>query len=339
LKAFLDRLTLQQRSVERSADGGDDIDEQVVEHGPERLLPKVSVDLGARYDAGVRAANPWLERRVIAYAHQGGAWECPSSTLFAIRQARAAGATGIELDVHATADMELVVCHDATVDRTTNATGRIAEHTLAELRAMDNSFWFIPGADVTPGHPPGDYPYRGRAPADRAFGIATLREVLEEFPGVVLNLDIKQTAPLVPAYEPALAALLEEFGRTDDVIVASFLDQATEAFAALAPQVPVSAGTLATAEFWRAVHAGAEPPPTAAVAFQVPERQGDLLVADERFLQAAHSRGLAVHVWTVNDTEAMQRLVDLGVDGIISDRPTALSSVLAARQVAWSGAV
>ena len=69
----------------------------------------------------------WLERRLIAYAHQGGAWESPSSTLFAIDRAVAAGATGIELDVHATADGELVVCHDATVDRTTAATGNIAE--------------------------------------------------------------------------------------------------------------------------------------------------------------------------------------------------------------------
>jgi glycerophosphoryl diester phosphodiesterase len=90
--------------------------------------------------------SPWLDRRVIAYAHQGGAWESPSSTLFAIEQALAAGATGIELDVHATADGELVVCHDATVDRTTPATGNIAAFTLAELRQLDFSFWFIPGA-------------------------------------------------------------------------------------------------------------------------------------------------------------------------------------------------
>ena len=114
----------------------------------------------------------WLERRLIAYAHQGGAWESPSSTLFAIDRAVAAGATGIELDVHATADGELVVCHDATVDRTTAATGNIASFTLAELRQLDFSYWFIPGADVTPDRPEADYPYRGRAPEDPHFGIA-----------------------------------------------------------------------------------------------------------------------------------------------------------------------
>ena len=88
---------------------------------------------------------------MIAYAHQGGAWESPSSTCFAIRRALEAGATGIELDVHATSDGQLVVCHDATVDRTTDGTGEIADLTLAELRGLDNAYWFVPGADVTPG--------------------------------------------------------------------------------------------------------------------------------------------------------------------------------------------
>jgi glycerophosphoryl diester phosphodiesterase len=283
----------------------------------------------------VSEASGWLERRVIAYAHQGGAWESPSSTLHAIAHALEAGATAVELDVHATADGELVVCHDATVDRTTASRGTIASFTLAELREMDFSYWWIPGADVTPGRPAGDYPFRGRAPADPSFGIATLREVLERFPGVVLNLDIKQTAPVVAPYEESLARLLAEFGRRDDVIVASFLDPATDAFRRLAPSVPTSAGTMATAEAWRAVQAGDDVPAMDAVAFQVPERQGDLVVVDERFVAAAHRAGKAVHVWTVNDTESMERLVALGVDGIISDRPTTLCGVLASQGVAW----
>jgi glycerophosphoryl diester phosphodiesterase len=285
----------------------------------------------------VSAESVWLERRVIAYAHQGGAWESPSSTLHAIRHALAAGATAIELDVHATADGELVVCHDATVDRTTEASGTIASFTLEELRRLDFSYWWIPGADVTPGRPGEEYPFRGRAPGDRSFGIATLREVLEGFPDVVLNLDIKQTAPAVAPYEEALASLLAEYGRIDDVIVASFLDPATDAFRRFAPEVPTSAGTIATAEAWRAVQAGEPLPETPAVAFQVPERQGDLVVVDEPFVEAAHRAGMAVHVWTVNDAESMQRLLGLGVDGIISDLPTTLSGVLSAAGVAWDG--
>jgi glycerophosphoryl diester phosphodiesterase len=283
----------------------------------------------------VGGGSVWLERRVIAYAHQGGAWESPSSTLHAIRHALDAGAPAIELDVHATADGELVVCHDATVDRTTDRTGTIASFTLEELRQMDFSYWWIPGADVTPGRPPDEYPFRGRAPGEPSFGIATLREVLEQFPGVVLNLDIKQTAPVVAPYEAALARLLREYGRRDDVIVASFLDAATDAFRTHAPDVPTSAGTIATAEAWRAVQAGEPMPVTPTVAYQVPERQGDLLVVDERFVASAHDAGKAVHVWTVNDTESMERLIDLGVDGIISDLPTTLCGVLVGRHTAW----
>ena len=91
---------------------------------------------------------------------------------------------------------------------------------------------------------------------------------------------------MVTPYEESLAKLLAEFGRTDDVIVASFLDQATDAFRQFAPQVPTSAGTVATAEAWRAVQAGEPMPEIPAVAYQVPERQGDLVVADERFVAA-----------------------------------------------------
>jgi glycerophosphoryl diester phosphodiesterase len=257
--------------------------------------------------------------------------------LFAITRALAAGATAIELDVHATADGELVVCHDATVDRTTGASGLIVDHTLAELRQLDFSFWFIPGADVTPDRPEADYPYRGRAPEDRHFGIATLREVLEQFPGVVLNLDIKQTAPVVAPYEEALARLLAEYGRTDDVIVASFLDPATDAFRTFAPDVPTSAGTMATAAFWQAVNQGADIPATPTVAYQVPESQGDLVIVDQSFVDAAHAHGKVVHVWTVNEASAMERLLGLGVDGIISDVPTILSAVLGDAGVAWKG--
>jgi glycerophosphoryl diester phosphodiesterase len=202
---------------------------------------------------------------------------------------------------------------------------------------MDFSYWWIPGADVTPGRPAQEYPFRGRAPEDTTFGIATLREVLERFPGVVLNLDIKQTAPVVAPYEEALARLLAEYGRVDDVIVASFLDPATEAFRGFAPRVPTSAGTMATAEAWRATQAGEAMPEMAAVAFQVPERFGDQVVVDERFVTAAHAAGKAVHVWTINDAASMERLLDFGVDGIISDLPTTLCGVLAARGVAWGG--
>lgn len=256
--------------------------------------------------------------------------------MFAMRNAVEAGAHALELDAHATSDGHVVVCHDPTVDRTTDGSGAIADLTLAQVKALDSAYWFIPGADVTPGEPASAYPYRGRAISDPEFKIATLREVLEAFPDVILNLDIKRSAPAVAPYEQAVADLLAEFGRTDDVIVASFDDRITQTFAGLAPEVATSAGTVATATFIRAVRDGQEPPAMDAVAFQVPEAYGDAVLVDERFVETAHRVGKAVHVWTVNETESMERLIDLGVDGIISDVPAVLVGVLNARRVAWA---
>jgi glycerophosphoryl diester phosphodiesterase len=270
----------------------------------------------------------WSERRIIAYAHQGGAWEGPSSTLHTIAAALEAGATGIELDVHATADGRLVVCHDDTVDRTSAASGAIASFTYEELSRLDNAHWWVPGADVTPGLNDEAYPLRGRAPGDHRFGFALLEEVLDEFAGVVLNLDIKQTAPVVAPYEEALADLLRKHDCTDRVIVASFLDAATDNFSAYAPEFATSAGTLATAEFYRAVRAGEQPPAMRHVALQVPVSFGDITLVDARFIEVAHDQGLSVHVWTIEEESEMEALCGLGVDGIITDRPTALVGVL-----------
>jgi glycerophosphoryl diester phosphodiesterase len=281
--------------------------------------------------------NPWLERRVIAYAHQGGAKEAPSSTLYAIRRALEHGATAIELDVHGTSDGELVVCHDPTLDGTTSATGEIARRRLEELRHLDNAFWFCPGEGAVRGRPAEDYVLRGRAPGDHDLGVATLSEVLEAFPGVVLNLDIKRSAPEVVPYEEALAGVLAEHGRQDDVIVASFSDAAVAEFARYAPSTGIAAGTETTTEFHRRLHAG-EPPQDGIesyVALQVPARFGPVVVVDESFVEAAHASALAVHVWTIDDPDEMERLVGLGVDGIISDRPSVLAGVLSRLGSNW----
>lgn len=267
--------------------------------------------------------NVWLERRVLNYAHQGGAREAPSSTMTAMRAAVAAGAHALELDVHATADGELVVCHDETVDRTTEGSGRIAEMTWAEVQQLDNAYWWSPGRVVD--HEIGPWPLRGTG-----VGIATLRQVLEAFPDVFLNLDIKETAPAVPGYEAPLAALLREYGRADDVIVASFHDIATERFSALAPEIGTSAGTGGVAEFFFAVREGRTPPATRHVALQVPPQHEGTVIVDEQFVGAAHKVGLAVHVWTIDEPEEMRRLIDLDVDGIITDCPSVLAGVLRA---------
>jgi glycerophosphoryl diester phosphodiesterase len=281
-------------------------------------------------------SNPWLDRRVIAFAHQGGSFEGPSSTLAAIERALSAGATAVELDVHATSDRHIVVCHDETVDRTTNHHGEIADLTLAQLREMDNGYWWIEGATVSPGQPDEQYVERGRAPQDRAFGVATLEEVAERFPNVALNLDIKRTDPDVEPYEELLATELRRLDRLNSVIVGSFHDQAVQRFRALAPGVATSAATGEAATFYFSMLEGVPSVPPIA-AFQVPATYGDVTVVDERFVQTAHDAGIAVHVWTINDVDEMGQLLDLGVDGLISDRPTPLAQVLKERGCAWDG--
>jgi glycerophosphoryl diester phosphodiesterase len=284
--------------------------------------------------------NPWLERRVLAYAHQGGAKEGPSSTLHAIRSALAAGATAIELDVHVTADRKLVVCHDPTLDRTTDGSGAIADFTLEALGKLDNAHHFVPGEDAVPGRADADYPLRGRAPEDRSLCVASLHEVLDELEGVPVNLDIKQIAPQVEPYEELLASVLREHGRSDDVIVASFFDSATAEFRRHAPGVGTSAGTLAVAAMVRALIAGerVQPEPLAChVALQVPPSYEGIVIVDERFVEVAHGLGLAVHVWTIDEPDEMERLAGLGVDGIMTDRPSVLAGVLGRLGLAWRG--
>lgn len=274
---------------------------------------------------------------MVAYAHQGGEFEAPSSTLHAIDRAIALGATGIELDVHATKDGELVVCHDPTVDRTTNAAGAIVEMTLGELRELDNAYWFVPGEAAVRGRAADEYPLRGRAPADRRFGVATLSEVFELVGACALNLDIKQTAPAVAPYEEALAAALSDCPRPELVIVASFHDAATDRFRELAPEIATSPGQNEVTAFVQSVIRGEDPDPSIArhAAIQVPPRAFGVELVTEAFVESAHGHGLAVHVWTIDDPSEIRRLCRLGVDAVMSDRPSTLVGTLVELDCAW----
>lgn len=274
-------------------------------------------------------ANPWLSRRVLNYAHQGGALEAPSSTLFALDRALAVGATALELDVHLTRDGEIVVAHDATVDRLTSGTGLISELTLAELQALDAAYRFA--EDGRPDH----FPHRGKGPADVAFRVPTLRAILERYPKTFLNFDIKAGEAASLGCAEALARALREAGRRDDVIVASFDDAMTEAFGKHAPDVGTSAGTATAMAVWQAVQEDAPLPAMRHVALQLPASFQGATVVDARLVQRAHAAGLAVHVWTVNDAAEMETMLDAGVDGIITDRPSVCARVLAARKAAF----
>lgn len=260
-------------------------------------------------------ANPWLDRRVLGWAHRGGAGEAPENTLPAFRHGIAAGAHGLELDVRATADGALVVIHDATLERVTEAVGRVADASLDELR------------DVTV--TAGPQPPEGRD----GCHIPLLDEVLEGFADVLLTIEIKASASEVEHYEARVADRLRAHGRTDEVIVGSLDERALQRFRATAPELATSATSEEIFQLWSD---GRPPDPGAnVVAVQVPRTYEGVEVVTGGFVTNCHEAGLAVHVWTVDESDEMRRLADLGVDGIMTDRPTVLSEVLADLDVAW----
>lgn len=305
------------------------------------LVGLLAASLLAAVAAPAVPDNPWLERRVLNIAHQGGEIEAPSNTLYAFETAADKGADILELDVHATEDGELVVLHDTTVDRTTNGEGRVDEMTLAEIQRLDAAYWFAPGCGTCHDQEEDAYTLRGYATEEREipeeldefepedFRIPTLREVLERFPETWINIEIKRTVPDTTPYEQTLADLLDEFDRTDDVIVVSFHDHALERFKLAAPEVHTAAGTGQAGLFTASsleVLPGAPNPRYQAL--QVPIEYEGVEVVSEDFVADAQANGLAVHVWTINDRETMEWLLDIGVDGVITDRPTMLEEVL-----------
>jgi glycerophosphoryl diester phosphodiesterase len=277
--------------------------------------------------------SEWLSRRVLHYAHQGGAKEAPSSTLYAFRTALAEGADALEMDVHLTADGTLVVAHDSTVDRPTPAQGRIDEFTVEELRALDFAYWWSPGHDAVTGLADHAYPLRGRSAENPELGVTLLSEVLRAFPDTFLNLDIK--GGRLP-YEQELADLLRAYGRTTDVIVASFQDEHLKRFRMIAPEVCTSTAAGESFTIAAAISQGQHLDlPASVVAMQVPYRFSPDAepLFDATFVDLAHERGLAMHVWTIDDEAEMRNVLQTGVDGMMTDVPTLLEQVYREHQV------
>ncbi len=279
---------------------------------------------------GMASPNPWLHRRPIVYAHQGGALEAPSSTLFSFVRAVGLGCEAIEMDVHRTRDGVLVVAHDDTVDATANRSGVIAEMTWSELRELDNAYWFVDGHGATIEKDPSAYYLRGRSASDPGFGFARLEDVLAQFPTTFLNFDIKESAPQVVPYEEDLARMLRRFDRSSDVIVASFLDESLDVFRSFAPEIHTSLGPRDSLAVGLAIR-GEGPEAVlheSSVALQLPTHFGRTEILDTEFIQGAHERGLAVHAWTIDEPDDMHLLLQRGIDGIISDRPTVAVDVV-----------
>ena len=247
-------------------------------------------------------------------AHRGGRSLGPESTLYTFRRAVEIGVDVLELDVQITKDGQLVILHDGTVDRTTNATGQVRNYSLAELKKLDAAYRWTPGNGRT-------YPLR-----NQQIKIPTLNEVFETFPETRINIEIKDAeSDLIPS----LCRSIRDFHMTEKVMVASFDAGALKRFRGICPEVATSAGSTEAILFYslQKMYMEASYSPDAQ-ALQVPEYLGDLQVVNRRFLEAAHARNMRVHVWTVNDIASMKRLLKLGVDGIMTDYPDRLMKLL-----------
>ncbi|MFF1359269.1 glycerophosphodiester phosphodiesterase [Streptomyces sp. NPDC058297] len=252
-----------------------------------------------------RVPHPYLDRSgPLAFAHRGGTADGLENTMAAFRRSVDLGYRYIETDVHATADGTLVAFHDTTLDRVTDGAGRIAD---------------LPWSDVRHAR------VAGREP------VPLFEELLETFPDVRWNVDVKAERALLP--------LLDLIGRTDAwdrVCVGSFSEARVARAQSLAgPRLATSYGTRGVLGLrLRSLGLPAALRPSAVCA-QVPVAQSGIRVVDRRFVRAAHARGLQVHVWTVNDRAQMGELLDLGVDGIMTDHIETLRDVLKDRG-AWT---
>lgn len=305
------------------------------------LIAIVGLGAIAASPAGA-ASTDWTALRTLNIAHQGGEDEAPSNTMYAYERSLRLGSDMLEVDIHTTAEGELVVLHDARVDRTTNGSGRVYDMTLAEVQALDAGHNMVPGEGTESGRPASDYPYRGVRTGDRKppkgfspndFRIPTLGEVMATYPEVPINIEIKGAADSdVQSFRrnaEVLAAFLNGLGRTEGIIVASFNDAALQRFHELAPQIDLAPATAGVAAYKLA----GQPPPEGTKAFQVPIEFNGISVTDPEFVQRAHADGYAVHVWTINDPAEMNMLLDWGVDGIMTAEPIRLEKVLCERGV------
>jgi glycerophosphoryl diester phosphodiesterase len=260
--------------------------------------------------ASARRRRPFLDAdRPLLFAHRGGAKLWPENTIYAFQNALELGVTYWETDVHATRDGTLVVHHDERVDRTTNGSGRIRDMRYAELGDLDAGYWFKDGTG---------YPYRGKG-----LKIPTLSEVFDLSPTSRLNVEIK---PRSRAVAKKLWQFIEHRGLHDRILVAAERDATVRRFRRYsAERVATSASWREVLRFWLAVRARVDRFfPVAFDALQVPPSYNGLTVVDRPFIRAAHRHGVQVHVWTLDEPSEIRRLTNLGVDGIMSDRPDRL---------------
>lgn len=243
------------------------------------------------------------------FGHRGRSADYPENTLPAFEAALAAGVPYLELDVWATRDGRIVVHHDETLLRTCGDPRRVSDLGWDELRPLDAGYGFTADGKI--------FPFRGQG-----IEVPLLEEVLREFPEALVNIEIKQDDPPV---EEAVLAAVRRAGSEERVLLASEKDAVLRRMREISGEIPTSSSYGEVAAFIAWVQggcAGSYRHPGAAL--QIPEEAGPVRLVTPRTIEAAHALGVEIHVWTVNEAADMRRLLEMGVDGLMSDRPDLL---------------
>lgn len=250
--------------------------------------------------------------RTLNIAHRGGVAEGPEHTLFSYARALESGADVLELDVHLSRDGQLVVLHDSTVNRTTDGEGAVEELSLTELRALDAGYRYSPDGET--------YPERGKG-----HQIPTAREVFERFPEAPYVIELKRSGQEIA---DALIALVREFELEDRAIIASVDGKTIRYVRETAPELLTSFSLDEGFDF-------IDPPLETFDAYEPPARFFQLPFAaiDDTVLEKARMKGVHLQAFTVNDEDEMKRLIEAGINGIMTDRPSLLTSLLADREM------
>ncbi|MEE9279992.1 MAG: glycerophosphodiester phosphodiesterase [Myxococcota bacterium] len=244
------------------------------------------------------------------FGHRGACGVAPENTLISFERAWEAGVAYLETDCHATRDGEIVLLHDATVDRTTDGEGPVSARTYAELTKLDAAYRFTPDRGVT-------FPFRGQG-----VRIPRLADLITAFPDARINLEIKQAEPDIAEQ---VLRVIRRAGADQRLLLAAEDDAVMASIQSTSPQTALGTSTGGVVAFFEALRSGhlSELRP-AGHALQIPPTAlGEDLVTSAS-VEAAHSLGLVVHVWTINEPAEMRRLLELGVDGLMSDFPTRL---------------
>jgi glycerophosphoryl diester phosphodiesterase len=265
--------------------------------------------------------HPYFDLRTpIAIAHRGCAGEAPENTLCSFELALAQGAAILESDVHLTRDGVPVLIHDPVIDRVTNGSGAVADYTLAELQRFDAGYRFSSDGGRT-------HPYRARG-----VSIPSLEEAFDAFPGARLNLELKDARPGIV---DATVERVAKHHREALTLLTAGNDEIMKAIRARLDRhsLPIAQGASEAdvLDFIRSAICG-ERARVGPMALQIPAEFAGRPLATRELVEHAHAQRIQVHVWTVNESTEMTRLLDLGVDGIITDYPARLASVLSERR-------